>query len=216
MAEDVPQPDAGDLIPATPVESIGVLRDVHRRFSRVAHERGVSIRVVADESINAALDAAGAPPTPPELVPMVRFRKRRGRGVMGPRARTIAAKRMSLRELRAGAAEYPPVEEPRPTTRSDCEHGINDQRPCPWVSCRYHLYLEVNELTGSIKLVFPHLEPWQLEETCALDVAARGGTTLEEVGALSNRTRERVRQEETRALVKILGSGRLRIEDLGP
>lgn len=137
-------------------------------------------------------------------------RRRRSR----PRPRTLALKRITREELALGAMMYPPVDVRRPTTRSDCEHGINDQRPCPWVGCRYHLYLEVNEDTGSIKLVFPELEPWELTETCALDVADRGGVTLEEVGVLSNRTRERVRQEETRALVKLLGDGRLGIEDL--
>ena len=30
----------------------------------------------------------------------------------------------------------------RPTTRVDCENGM---RPCPWVGCRYHLYLDVDK-----------------------------------------------------------------------
>jgi DNA-directed RNA polymerase sigma subunit (sigma70/sigma32) len=40
-------------------------------------------------------------------------------------------------------------------------------------------------------------------ETCALDVADRGGITLEEVGAIMNLTRERIRQVETRGLLKL-------------
>jgi hypothetical protein len=70
------------------------------------------------------------------------------------------------------------------------------------VSCKHHLYLDVDPDTGSIKLNLPHLAPDELEETCALDVAERGGVTLEEVGAILNLTRERVRQIECRGAAK--------------
>lgn len=83
----------------------------------------------------------------------------------------------------------------RPRTREECVAG---ERPCPFVSCKYHLYLDVTP-TGSIKLNFPDAELHELTETCALDVAERGGVTLEEVGTLFNLTRERVRQVEARA-----------------
>jgi DNA-directed RNA polymerase sigma subunit (sigma70/sigma32) len=42
-----------------------------------------------------------------------------------------------------------------------------------------------------------------MAETCSLDVADRGGITLEDVGAILNLTRERIRQVEVRGLVKI-------------
>jgi hypothetical protein len=71
------------------------------------------------------------------------------------------------------------------------------------VSCRHHLYLEVNERTGSIKLNFPELDFSEMKETCALDVADRGGATLEEIGEILNLTRERIRQLEARGLEKI-------------
>ena len=61
----------------------------------------------------------------------------------------------------------------------------------------------MNPTTGSIKLNFPDKEIWEMEETCALDVADRGGITLEEVGAIMNLTRERIRQVETRGLLKL-------------
>ena len=61
----------------------------------------------------------------------------------------------------------------------------------------------MNPETGSIKLNFPHLEVWEMQETCALDVAERGGITLEEVGEIMNLTRERIRQVEVRGLVKL-------------
>ena len=76
-------------------------------------------------------------------------------------------------------------------------------RPCPFVSCSHHLYLDVNPASGAIKLNFPHLEVWEMKETCALDVADRGGITLEEVGDILNLTRERIRQVEVRGLGKM-------------
>tara|TARA_B100001093_G_scaffold20855_1_gene18647 strand:- start:422 stop:688 length:267 start_codon:yes stop_codon:yes gene_type:complete len=65
------------------------------------------------------------------------------------------------------------------------------------------LYLDVNPDTGSIKLNFPDLEVWEMRETCALDVADRGGITLEEVGEILNLTRERIRQVEVKGLQKL-------------
>ena len=85
----------------------------------------------------------------------------------------------------------------RPATREQCRFG---ERPCPYVGCRHHLYLEIQPSTGRIKLNFPTLEPHQLEESCSLDVADRGGCTLENVGRLLNLTRERVRQVEGKAV----------------
>ena len=45
----------------------------------------------------------------------------------------------------------------------------------------------------------------ELGESCALDVAERGGITLEEVGQIMNLTRERIRQVEVRGLEKLNG-----------
>jgi hypothetical protein len=92
------------------------------------------------------------------------------------------------------------IEASRPRSRADCAAG---PRPCMFVSCKHHLYLDVNPSTGSIKLNFPDKEIWELDETCALDVADRGGITLEEVGTIMNLTRERIRQVETRGLLKL-------------
>ena len=92
------------------------------------------------------------------------------------------------------------IEQERPRTRADC---INGPRPCMFVSCKHNLYLDVNPETGSIKLNFPDKEIWELEHTCALDVAEKGGITLEEVGQIMNLNRERIRQVETRGLMKL-------------
>ena len=127
--------------------------------------------------------------------------QRRSRRKREVRARTISVKRMTKRELELGRLLYPDVEDvARPKTRADCLDG---ERPCPFVSCKHHLYLDVSARTGAIKLNFPDLEVWEMTETCALDVADRGGTTLEEVGAIMNLTRERIRQVEVKGLAKL-------------
>lgn len=126
-----------------------------------------------------------------------RSRTRRTR----PRSKTIALRRLTRVELQRGAEMYPPVEDvERPRTREDCRDA---PRPCPWVACKHHLYLDINPRTGSIKINFPDLEPWELEHTCALDVADGGGLTLEEIGVITNLTRERVRQVEVRGLLTL-------------
>jgi Sigma-70, region 4 len=116
------------------------------------------------------------------------------------RSKTIAPKRLTKEELRF--RELLPVLDDleRPVSRGACKTDI---RPCPYVSCKHHLYLDVNPETGSIKLNFPDLEVWEMKETCSLDVADKGGITLEEVGEILNLTRERIRQVEVRGLLKL-------------
>lgn len=123
-------------------------------------------------------------------------RKRRSR----QRARTISIRRLSKAELNRGRLLYPETDYWKPTQRTECK---DMERPCPYVSCKYHLYIDVHPVRGSIKLNFPDLEVWEMNETCALDVADRGGITLEEVGEIMNLTRERVRQVETTGLAKL-------------
>jgi hypothetical protein len=149
-----------------------------------------------DEELTDADAIEGEEGDMPEVSRKVRRRRRRTR----PRSKTIAMKRLTREELRVGALMYPPVDIPRPTTREECR---GEARPCPWVACKHHLYLDINPETGSIKINFPDLEPWELQHTCALDVAERGGITLEEVGEIMNLTRERIRQVEVRGLLKL-------------
>ncbi len=125
-----------------------------------------------------------------------RNRKKRSR----QRARTISIRRLSKTELNRGRMLYPETDYWKPKSRSDCK---DMERPCPYVSCKYHLYIDVHPVRGSIKLNFPDLELWEMTETCALDVADRSGITLEEVGEIMNLTRERVRQLETTGLAKL-------------
>jgi hypothetical protein len=145
-------------------------------------------------------EAAEVPETSRKVTPRSRTRRQR------PRSKTIALKRLTRAELARGAELYPPVEDvERPVTREDCRDA---PRPCPWVACKHHLYLDINPRTGSIKINFPDLEPWELAHTCALDVADSGGLTLEEIGVITNLTRERVRQVEVRGLLQLRARGR--------
>jgi hypothetical protein len=126
--------------------------------------------------------------------------QRRSRRKREVRARTISVKRMTKREIEIGRMLYPETDHAKPRTRAECVDG---PRPCPYVSCKHHLFLDVSAKTGAIKLNFPDLEVWDMNESCALDVADRGGTTLEDVGAIMNLTRERIRQVEVKALAKL-------------
>ena len=144
-----------------------------------------------------------------EVVPLL---KSDDEGAVMPdrrRSKTMSRKEMAreLRRRRLNGETDPEeeqimrqIEELRPRVRSEC---VNGPRPCLFVSCKHNLYLDVNPETGSIKLNFPDKEIWELEHTCALDVAEKGGITLEEVGAIMNLTRERIRQVETRGLLKL-------------
>lgn len=117
----------------------------------------------------------------------------------------VESKRAQEREIRR--AEHADVEElelrreldaTRPRTRADC---ATVPRPCHFLSCRHNLGLELTP-SGTIRaLDLEELE--ELGESCALDVADRGGVTLEEIGGLLGVTRERVRQIEERAARRV-------------
>lgn len=143
------------------------------------------------------------PPTPEpaaanDVVPVARVR-----------ARTVSMRRLAARDLAHGRALYPAAinaADPRPMTYAEClARGLGDATACPYVSCGHHLYLDVSEETGSIKINFPDLEPDELAETCALRVAEHGGLTLEDLGDLLGLTRERIRQIERRVLRQLAG-----------
>jgi hypothetical protein len=121
----------------------------------------------------------------------------RRRGYVLRAKRLTAEERAEVREIEASLAEVIAL---RPVVRGDCQGG---ERPCAFVSCRWHLYLDVSPSTHSIKVNFPHLEVWEMPETCALDVADRAGKTLEDVGEVANLTRERIRQLEDETLARL-------------
>jgi hypothetical protein len=158
---------------------------------------------MAEEKLENQVEGQVAEPVPEEMpqpeVAKIRLKVRPSRDGRF-RSKTIAPKRLTRDEKRLAMSLVYPEEVDRPKLRAECQ-GMT--RPCPFVSCEHHLYLDVNPESGAIKLNFPHLEVWEMAETCALDVADRGGITLEEVGAILNLTRERIRQVEVRGLTKI-------------
>lgn len=105
-----------------------------------------------------------------------------------------------------------------PLTRADCVNGL---RPCPFVRCEHHLYLRVAD-NGSIWVGRPEVMPWEMEDSCMLDLLDRiepnereqdyddararelDGYTLRHVGAVLGLTRERTRQVEQAALLHLL------------
>ncbi len=95
----------------------------------------------------------------------------------------------------------------RPRTRAECVDGL---RPCPFVGCRHHLFLDVDE-QGGIRLNFPDLAPEELAESCSLDVADSDGLSLDEVAELLNVTGARLQQIEQAAL----GRARERLAAMG-
>lgn len=137
-----------------------------------------------------------ANPLAPEAAP---------RGRLESTRRSVTKSRRQLRPFVESSRHGLPLEDLagvtrwRPRRRAECEGA---PRPCPFVGCKWHLYLDVTHC-GSITYNFPGRELWELEETCALDVADRGGITLERVGELINVTRERIRQLETRGLLEL-------------
>lgn len=134
--------------------------------------------------------------TEEERLEYCRRRNRRQREV---RATTINMKRSTKIEQAVLRVAFPEASAPywRPETRADC---ADVPRPCPYVGCVHHLYLDVSQRTGAIKLNFPDLEPGQMSHSCALDVAEEGGATLDRIAPIMNLTRERVRQIERWAI----------------
>ena len=128
------------------------------------------------------------------------LRRPKVRGPDPTRRPATVARRQIASELRWGDGTQTPTEHWRPQRRRECAAVA---RPCPYVGCRHHLYLDVNSTTGSLTYNHPGLEPWEMGESCALDSAERGERTLEAVGEALNLTKERVRQVQDIALARI-------------
>jgi hypothetical protein len=126
--------------------------------------------------------------------------------------RVVNIKRIGKRTLALLAAEYAKdVEElggipSRPRTYGDCiRQGLGVVHRCPWVGCKYHLAIEVNERNGSIRFTWPGLEPDEWPETCVLGVARKhpDGLTLEDVASLVGVGFDRMRQIEDEIMDKL-------------
>lgn len=92
-----------------------------------------------------------------------------GRQEAKPRTWHVEKAREQRRHLEVIATDHA-----RPTTRGECEEMRRDvdgkRTACPFVGCSYHLALDVDPSTGSIKWARPGVELDELPATCALDV----------------------------------------------
>jgi len=130
---------------------------------------------------------------------MVALRRTRTLGSSIPR------KKLSSGYYRLIGDLYSETDYWKPKTRADCTMV---ERPCPYVLCRYHLYLDIGR-SGNLKFNFPGLEVWEMGESCVLDVADRGGATFDDVGAAMNLVRERIHQIECEAIDQVRNRGDL-------
>lgn len=133
------------------------------------------------------------------------------------RPRVISARQLETDRVHL-ALLYPETDHWRPKTRGDC---VNVPRPCPYVSCRHNLYLDIAENTGALRMNYPRppeegrgrsarsleKEVWELDQygTCSLDIAEEGEHTLEQLAEITGLTRERIRQVEAYAKAMLLG-----------
>ena len=121
--------------------------------------------------------------------------------VVGPAPRPAAQPEADLAPVRLAEAFTGQLSAERPTNRSECADG---PRPCPWISCRFNLFLDVRS-DGVIKYNFPGKEPEDALTSCALDIAGDGPRTLDAVAGIMGMSKERARQIEVSALAKLSG-----------
>lgn len=91
-----------------------------------------------------------------------------------------------------------------------CQHDTDADGPCPYVSCRHHLLLDAAGMSVRVHrralaaVRGAHVDDWTdddaaaalaaLDDTCALDVAARGEATTGDIAAHVGMTRQAVDQ----------------------
>ena len=86
-----------------------------------------------------------------------------------------------------------------PRIRRECPTG-----PCPHVACRFHLWTERRfDQDGAVVALRETPAFGDADHTCTLHETARGPKTLEEIGAILDVSRERVRQIEGEALTRL-------------
>ncbi len=85
----------------------------------------------------------------------------------------------------------------RPTIKDhepdECPRQRGDTGPCPYVSCRHHLWGDVT-FDGALRVYHPDIDPWELPATCAVDLSMQGNMAVEDIAEVMGLTRERVRQ----------------------
>lgn len=108
-----------------------------------------------------------------------------------------------------------------PATRAECKDA---PRPCPFVSCRYHLFLDIAS-DGRLFMTTDadehdessiERELYQMAETCALDVADGGSAQQDEVAVVLGITRRHVDDIEQTAKRKLEDKLRVLLADDHP
>lgn len=87
----------------------------------------------------------------------------------------------------------------RPVTRADC---ADVPRPCPFIGCRYNLYLDETE-AGNVYLNFPNTPVLEMKHSCVLDLSEKGPWSLRDTSQILGLTPERIRQIEIGVLEKL-------------
>lgn len=181
------------------------LTDLVRRWSRdrldawmnSLDERRSAVRALRQQATALLRLVPVAEPVPVVEVPVVESARRPSRKAR-PKAMVDDSGSDELSET-----ERAELERLRPKTRGDCIQGM---RPCPWVSCRHHLLID---LTVRGKLTSNHGtdDPTTLAESCALDVADEGAASLDKIAAALGISRQRVNQLEGH-LIDVIRLGR--------
>ena len=101
------------------------------------------------------------------------------------------------------AAELAAAERDRPRTRAECEQV---PRPCPYVSCRWNLYLDVDE-AGRVIIHDGETPIDERSYSCALDVIEDhpDGVELTELAAITCMSREHLARIEEHGRARICG-----------
>ncbi len=84
----------------------------------------------------------------------------------------------------------------RPRTRGDC---IGGPRPCRWTGCRHHLAVTSSALGARVR----SRDPEALRESCALDVADRGGASPPAIAELMGLSETSVFEALASGLAKV-------------
>ena len=121
--------------------------------------------------------------------------------------------------LKRGFKESLPTVDDRPKTRKDCldrELGTLEN-PCPYLSCKFHLALDVTPNGGILFMTeyvvktlddeggreVPEIDINSMDETCALHIADNGETPVEVMSEIVHLTNARLHAIVNDSLEKI-------------
>ena len=141
--------------------------------------------------------------------------------VRRPRSVCVECRRLARNDYQKYWHHIRLKKEKKPVARSECaEMG----RPCVWISCKHHMlwifmsvgikrdpnirmtrFLNSKSIAEFVNVID------KLIETCTFDVADKDGQTLENVAEIMGTTRERVRQIEENAIIRLRHHSKLKM-----